>query len=637
MASRLRFILLIPLASVAIAGGLTGSASAAPANDNFASSQTLTGALPITVAGNDFGATAEAGEPMVNSIPPMRSVWFSWTAPDTKAYVLDTCHDNFTGSDSTDPVMGIYTGSTLGSLVQITGVNGRCALRFGAANGTTYHFQVDYYENEGNFNLTIRNFAPPVNDNFATPTVIGPGLPTTVNGTTVDSTWEAGEPASLGGVSQSRSVWFSWTAPATERVRLSLCEKNYVDGPLNDTTIVYTGATLATLAPIAALTSNDCNMDLPVTAGTNYRIAVSGSNIGEFTFILTLKSAPPPANDNFTDAKVVGPALPVNTTGNNDFATEETGEPDHGDYPDTSRSVWYSWTAPVSGPIRVKACNPDLQLFISVYTGTLLTALADVSEQRYWASCSRYFDAVAGTTYKIAVAGAPFERTHGPFSLNLHRVVIPANDAFAAATDLGSTLDTSVNGTSVDATWEENEPGHTEGYMGSYGGSVWYRWLAPNDNPVVLSACSSASANRIAVFTPNPEADHPGKIDGLRLIDSDAEGCRNGTKGGRLAIAPVKGDRYFIGVTSAEQDYESPFTLELKGTKIPTISKHPGLNLKKAIAKCRKIKGKGRKAKRKRAACIRKARLKAAIKKCKKIKKAGKQAKCIKKARRRFK
>ena len=67
----------------------------------------------------------------------------------------------------------------------------------------------------------------------------------------------------------------------------------------------------------------------------------------------------------------------------------------------------------------------------------------------------------------------------------------------------------------------------------------------------------------------------------------------------------------------------------------------PGLirtdTLKKAIAKCRKIKGKGRKAKRKRAACIRKARLKAAIKKCKKIKKAGKQAKCIKKARRRFK
>ena len=90
MASRLRLILLIPLVTVALAAGFTGSASAAPSNDNFASSQTLNGALPITVTGNDIGATAEAGEPMVNSIPPMRSVWYSWTAPDTKTYVLDT-------------------------------------------------------------------------------------------------------------------------------------------------------------------------------------------------------------------------------------------------------------------------------------------------------------------------------------------------------------------------------------------------------------------------------------------------------------------------------------------------------------------------------------------------------------------
>jgi hypothetical protein len=509
-------------------------------------------------------------------------------------------------------------------------------VRFVAASGVTYHFQVDYYENEGNFKLTVRNFAPPVNDNFATSTTLGPALPLTVNGTTVDSNWEAGEP-SLGGPTDSRSVWYSWTAPTSGRVRLSLCEKTYVDGPLNDLTKVFTGSTLATLVQVTALTSNDCNVDFPAAAGVTYRIAVSGHVAGEYRFVLGLKAAPPPANDNFTAAQIIGPNLPANATGNNDFATEEIGEPDHGGYPDTSRSVWYRWTAGVSGPMRLKTCNPDLSFFTSVYTGTLLTALTDVSERQDWAPCSRYFDAVAGTTYRIAVAGDPFGDSHGPFSLGLHKVAIPANDAFAAAVNVGSNLDASVKGTTVDATWEENEPPHTEGYGGSYGGSVWYRWTAPNDNPAILSACSSTLPNRLSVFIPNPEAEDPGAIDGLRVIDSDDQDCRGGQKGGRLAIAPVKGDTYFISVTAGERDYESPFTLAVQGQTVTTSPKPGGFNLKKAIAKCRKIKGKGRKAKRKRAHCIRRAHKKAAIIKCKKLKKPGKRNRCIKKARKRYK
>lgn len=492
-----------------------------------------------------------------------------------------------------------------------------------------------WYPAHRTFNLTLRNFSPPVNDNFATPTVLGPALPVTANGTTVDSTWEADEPPSLGGSISSRSVWYSWTAPATERVRMSLCGKTSVDGPLNDSTRIFTGATLGTLTEVASLSPNDCDLDLPVTAGTTYRIAVSGSLIGEFLFVLEIKAAPVPANDDFANAQTIGPGLPVNATGNNDFATEETGEPDHGDYPDTSRSVWYRWTAPVSGPMRIKTCNPELGFFTSAYTGNTLNTLTDVSERQDWTDCSRYFDAIAGTTYRIAVAGAPFGGTHGPFALNIHQVVLPANDSFESAIDLGSPVSTSANGTTVDATWETDEPSHTESY-GDYGGSVWYRWTAPNDNAVILSACSGGQPNRITVFDANPEAEEPGTINGLRNIDSDDNSCRGDSKGGRLAIAPVKGTRYFIAVTSALEDYESPFTLKVEGTAPPTISKPSGFNLKKAIAKCRKIKGKGARAKRKRANCIRKARRKAAVLKCKKLENRKARAKCLKKARKRF-
>ena len=65
---------------------------------------------------------------------------------------------------------------------------------------------------------------------------------------------EAGEPAGLGGATDSRSVWFAWTAPATGRVRLNVCPKTYVSGALNHFLAVYTGNTLGTLALGASVT-----------------------------------------------------------------------------------------------------------------------------------------------------------------------------------------------------------------------------------------------------------------------------------------------------------------------------------------------------------------------------------------------
>ena len=348
------------------------------------------------------------------------------------------------------------------------------------------------------------------------------------------------------------------------------------------------------------------------------------------------KAAPPPPNDNFASAQVVGPGIPVDATGNNEYATEEPGEPDdHGGYPSgTSRSVWFSWTAGVSGRIRVKACNPDLNFFTSVYAGATLATLTDVSEGFDYASCSRFFDAVAGTQYRIAVAGGPFEETYGPVDFNIHQVALPANDAFDAAINLGSGLSVTRTGTTVDSTTEVNEPDH--GSYGSDGGSVWYRWTAPNDQPVVLSACSRGEANEITVYDDlsDPEPSQTG-MNALREIDFDNDSCRGGLKGGRMAIAPVKGKEYKIVVSPAVEDYESSFTLAIKGIASP---KPAGFNLKKAIAKCRKkFPGKSGKAKRKRANCIKAARRKAALIKCAKIKNKKKRSTCIKSARRRFK
>src|SRR3954454_8952507 len=50
--------------------------AAAPANDNFANREVLSGSLPIEVMGSNVEATSESGEPTAGTYG--RSVWFEW-------------------------------------------------------------------------------------------------------------------------------------------------------------------------------------------------------------------------------------------------------------------------------------------------------------------------------------------------------------------------------------------------------------------------------------------------------------------------------------------------------------------------------------------------------------------------------
>ncbi|MCB0867739.1 MAG: hypothetical protein KDB48_03515, partial [Solirubrobacterales bacterium] len=102
---------------LAFLAGISGSASAAPANDNFAGRQTISGPVPLTVAANNIGATGEAGEPMIGSNAPQKTIWFSWTAPNSSKVVIDLCAVEF--GDVSQPSVGIAvrTGVTLATLV----------------------------------------------------------------------------------------------------------------------------------------------------------------------------------------------------------------------------------------------------------------------------------------------------------------------------------------------------------------------------------------------------------------------------------------------------------------------------------------------------------------------------------------
>lgn len=605
--------------------GISASgAFAAPANDNFANAQTVGPALPATTAASNIGATAEPGEPDTYSNDAVSSVWFKWTAPASGIAVVDLCAAGFTGGSSPFTMIAVRTGATLGALALVAETAGRCSLRFNAVNGTNYKFQIDYRTDEGNFNFKLRQLAPPPNDNFASATTVGPALPVSVNGTTVDSGWQAGEPAILGGSSSSRSVWFNWTPAATGHVRIDVCTSAAVDGAANKVIAVYTGNALGSLVLVKSENTN-CQFDFDVTAGVPQRIAVSGDISGELNFNLKLSSAPPPSNDNYSGAITVGPALPVKVQGNNDFATGEPGEPDHAEFSGAYHSVWYKWKAPATQAVRVRVCADHYGSRLGLYTGAPGTFTRVGTPPPWGPYCSVVLNAVAGTTYSIAAAGGPQDKTYGPFTLDIHALARPANDDFAKARDVGSTLPVSIEGTTVDAGIENGDPS-------SYP-TVWYRWTAPSDDAMIFSACSSVKPANIGVYSGAVHED-------LKEIAETDEGCRNGLKGGRLAIAPEKGQTYRIAVRTVQRDDEAPFTLTAIGPPVvkDPIVKPPVItppkntfNLAKEIKKCKKIKSK-----KKRAACIKKAKKKAAIIKCKKIKNGKAHNTCIKKARKRF-
>ncbi len=117
-----------------------------------------------------------------------------------------------------------------------------------------------------------------------------------------------------------------------------------------------------------------------------------------------------PPNNDFANAQVV--SGPIGTvTGINLGANKQTGEPDHGGNAGGA-SVWYRWQAPASGPAYFNTLGSDFDTLLGIYTGSSVDSLTLIGgndnfiehDIGYIQSQVR-FDAVAGTTYYIAVDG----------------------------------------------------------------------------------------------------------------------------------------------------------------------------------------------------------------------------------------
>ena len=277
--------------------GATGSftlvwVSGNPANDNFPGT-TITGNSG-SVTGNTTGATGQAGEPRVAGSGPTASVWYTWTAPGSGSASFDTC----TGT-TWDTMLGVYTGTAVGSLTTVASndqASPACAgnanasrVTFTATSGTVYRIQVDGWDGDfGAFTLTWTGPAAVANDNFANATQIT-GSSGTVTSTTVGATGETGEPR-VAGTGPTRSLWYRWTAPNSGTATFDLCTGTTYDSLLG----VYTGSAVGSLTTVASAddttgcgTGSQGRLTFAAVAGTQYFIQVDGYNGATGAFTLT--------------------------------------------------------------------------------------------------------------------------------------------------------------------------------------------------------------------------------------------------------------------------------------------------------------------------------------------------------------
>ncbi|MEQ9001768.1 MAG: Calx-beta domain-containing protein [Coleofasciculus sp. B1-GNL1-01] len=131
------------------------------------------------------------------------------------------------------------------------------------------------------------------------------------------------------------------------------------------------------------------------------------------------------SNDNFAHAKsITGSSL--KTTALNINATKEADEINYVDQTG-DKSVWWSWLAEESGQVTLTTADSDFDTLLGVYTGTSLTNLnviaSNNNEPNGGITSQVTFDAVAGTTYKIAVDG--YKGASGHITLNLQQAVPP--------------------------------------------------------------------------------------------------------------------------------------------------------------------------------------------------------------------
>ena len=395
-----------------------------------------------------------------------------WQAVNSTArdFRLETIGPVWTSSTLTDQGGGVYLGNVTAPsqgwkafFVELTYTrsNGLAPLKF-----TT---QVYVVPDILPFNYTYPppNYLPPdypqPNDNFTNATKVASagGL---YPSNSRFSTLEPGEPQHAGAANVWGSLWWTWVPAQSANVLLDTA------GSTIDTALaVYTGNTLATLIPVAAVndvgSKKQAYLNFNAQAGQTYRIAVASvgaSSIGYFQ----LRVNPGGQHDATVPQVWVNAPLSGTTVTTNLISIAGTAL-------DPAPNV----TGVRSVLVRLNGSTPQMATGTTSWTASV--------------SLQPGFNVIAVTAVDAAGNTSP------PVTTQVNYLVMPVNDIFANALALtGTAGDSSVSTTN--ATKEVGEPNHA----GNEGGkSVWWTFQPSVDGVLTLGTTNSSFDTLLALYT----------------------------------------------------------------------------------------------------------------------------------------
>ncbi len=199
-----------------------------------------------------------------------------------------------------------------------------------------------------------------------------------------------------------------------------------------------------------------------------------------------------------------------------------------------NNSIWYAWTAPRDETVVVDTYTSNFDTLLCVYTGSSVSTLTKVvSDDDAWPSfqSEATFDAVAGTTYMIAVDGY---NGGGHVAFHLRTPDRPANDDFETPLGIAGASG-KVQSSNAGATTQVGEPRHA-GVAG--GRSVWFSWTAPAGGTATFDTAGTPFDTLLAVYTGT-------RVSALTQVAANDD--HNGTTS-LVSFTAVAGRTYLIAV-----------------------------------------------------------------------------------------
>ncbi len=526
-----------------------------PPNDQFADAELLAGPLPITTTGTNVDATKSAVEPNHNGNRGGASVWYRWTPATSGTAAIDLCDSGF------DTVLAVYTGSAEDSLSEVASNDDGCGttrsrITLGVTAGTTYRIAVDgFFGSTGPISLRIHE--PPAADGAtscgAGERALGGGAGTAAAtlGTAHDDTLQASAPAGTGDLADGdlatgwgASVANHTSAPQNHKI-LAVCS------PSADATVEAEPLTVP--AGVAGDGLATCPAGTRVVGGGVLAPGTSGRHEHSVQATSPVDDTGSPLFTGEGDVAVSWRASVANHTPSAQTYTvyalcsptsdatvaENQFSADTGAVADGAATCPAGQRALGGG---ITPLNTDHQYLNTVQASAPVdtslsiagTETGDIPKAWYAAVANRQ-GGTGGTPYRtLALCGTLADATVAAAPLQVP-LPSPQNDDLADAHPLEGDLPLRVSGTNRRATKEPGEPDHA----GNPGGaSVWFRWTAPDADPVTLATCGSDFDTLLGVYSGSDVA-------GLTEVAGDDNGC--GAQS-RVTFTPTAGQTYRIAV-----------------------------------------------------------------------------------------